>query len=749
MDRRRVALIAAAAHWALAVAIQLGCFCAYLMPAGVPAWDAVRYLTTMPFLEGQALVVAAALGVLAYLLAGIRYARWLLLPLHATLAAFLLADQLFYKISFDHLRPSLFEVGSHWSLSVALSSLVKEMDAPFYFAAIVAVAGTAGLWVAMAKGKASPVRLRPWATAAAVLLVAGIPGMSSARYYHLNEHPLVAALQDWRAGGLAGSMARKQWKPPAAEMVAVNRDPELARLREIGRRRKRRPNVVMVVMESVGAVNLLNEAGLPRPLYAPNLARLAQAGVTFDSIYVPFPATTRSLVSLHTGGRQMTEGVISGLENRYTGPMLGRELQQLGYTTALFSSERLDVEDCDVFLRQVGYDHFQDFEQDLANRDPRNLIHSWGAREEYTLGLIQEWLNGVREGGKPFYLEYMTVATHHPYGAPAGYPAPFAGKDAQSQYLNALHYTDRAIGYLVAMLARMGVLDDTLIVVTGDHGEGFGDRHAGNYLHKSFLYEENVRGFLTISDAAWRLAAPVRSGRIASNGDVASTVLDYLGARDPSLPGHSLWAENFDQGKVFFYKLALPEQWGLRDGKWKYIEDIRTGKAELYDLEEDPGETRNLAAREPARLEQYGALCEQWFVRSDAEFTARLENYRAVGGRTLLPVEFRQPGPKILSTGHQTADRFAESAVFSVNERPVAWTSWVPLGMPHLARWRWTSPSGVVFAKEVQIAGEWTVSYTPFPGPLPLEPGRWVVEIEGTGLKSAFSVSARSPVTED
>jgi hypothetical protein len=112
-------------------------------------------------------------------------------------------------------------------------------------------------------------------------------------------------------------------------------------------------------------------------------------------------------------------------------------------------------------------------------------------------------------------------------------------------------------------------------------------------------------------------------------------------------------------------------------------------------------------------------------------------------------VEYRQPGPKILSTGHQTADRFAESAVFSVNERPVAWTSWVPLGTPQVARWRWTSPSGVVFAKEVQIAGEWTVSYTPFPGPLPLEPGRWTVEIEGTGLKSAFSVSARSTVIDN
>jgi arylsulfatase A-like enzyme len=576
-----------------------------------------------------------------------------------------------------------------------------------------------------------------------VLLIAGIPGITSARYYHLNEHPLVAAIGDWRAESLSGSMARKQWKPAAADsaMAAVDRNPELARLREIGRHRKRRPNVVMVVMESVGALHLLDEAGLPRKLYAPNLARLAQTGVTFDSLYVPFPATTRSLVSLHTGGRQMTEGSIDGLERRYTGPMLGREMQQLGYKTALFSSERLDVENCDVFLRQVGYDRFQDFEQDLAKLDSRNLIHSWGAREEYTLGLMDQWLEDVK--GKPFYLEYMTVATHHPYGAPAGYPAPFAGKDAQSQYLNALHYTDRAIGALEALLTQRGLLEDTLILVTGDHGEGFGERHAGNYLHREFVYEENVRGFLTVSDAAWKLAGPVRSGRIASNGDVMATLMDYAGVEDASLPGRSLWAQEFEQRKVFFYKLALPEQWGLRDGNWKYIGEIRSGKAELYDLERDPGERQNLAAAEPARVEQYAALCEEWFVRSDAEYTARLEGYRPVGGRVLRPAEFREAGPKLLSTGVQHGAEFTETAAFRVNDRPVAWTSWVNDGTARHERWRWLSPSGAKFENEVDLHGDWTVSLTPFPGPLPMEVGQWTVELEGTRLKSGFQVGGR------
>ncbi len=222
----------------------------------------------------------------------------------------------------------------------------------------------------------------------------------------------------------------------------------------------------------------------------------------------------------------------------------------------------------------------------------------------------------------------MTVATHHPYGAPSDYHAPFPGKDDRSQYLNAIHYTDHAVGLLIDMLARKGLLEDTLIAVTGDHGEAFGDLHKLNFVHKNFINEENIRSFLLLSGARWGLTEPVRSSRIAANGDIMPTLLAYVGAPDPSLPGRDLLAESLELRKVFFFKNALPEQWGLRDGKWKFVGEIRTGKAELYDLSKDPQEQTNLAVQEKARVEQYAALCEEWFIRSDAEYTARLADYR-------------------------------------------------------------------------------------------------------------------------
>lgn len=739
-------MAAAATHWALAAAIQAGCFCAYVLPPGARLKDTLSTLIALPLLQGQTILVAVAIGWLAYGLAGLRGARWLIVPVHAALAALLLVDQLFYKISFDHPRPSMFEVGRSTKIGVAVSSLASEADALFYMAAAIAIVGEIVLIRALLADRPAP--LRRWLAFAGLLLLAGIPRFTSTRYLHLNEHPLIAAGRDYFSGSLSATLARR--RPVAAAPVpapsAVDRDPRLAQILAAGRARSGRPNIVVVVIESVGARNLLNDAGFPSPQLAPNLARLAQSGVTFDSLYVPFPSTVRSLMNLHTGGRMLTQGGTYEVEHRYQGQLLGRAMHNLGYATGLFSSERLNVEACDTFLKQGDYDRFQDFEQDIANRDPNIVLDSWGAREEYTLRLMENWVDDVHAAGKPFYLEYMNVATHHPYVVPPGYRGPFAGNDDRSHYGNSVHYTDAAIGALLTMLAHEGVLDDTLIVVTGDHGEAFGDVHPGDVLHKNFLYEENVRSFVLLWDRQWKLAAPMTSSRLASNGDLLPTLLDYVGAPDTSLPGRSLLTEEFDGRRVFFLKTSLPEQWGLRDGKWKFIAEIRTGNAELYDLAADPLEHNNLAARETNRVAQYGALCEDWFVRSDAEYTARLENYRSRGGRTLRPEEYRQPGPKIQSVGmldpaHGGA--FAESATLQPSQRAVVWTRWVQYGEPHHTRWRWTSPSGTESWSDGDLSGEWETTFTPFPGKLPMQSGRWTVTHvdEGRdGLVSRFTV---------
>ena len=738
--RRRlwIALAAGLSHWLLTLTVQVGDFLAYLLPAGTPMWSSLGYLLTIPFLQSEAIAVSALLGLAAFGLGRWRVVTWLIPPLTLLLSVLTLADQVMYKILLDHVRPSLFERGSHVNVMVALSSLTREIDAVFWCATAVAMLGLAGLVYVIVRPPAGRPNLL-WAFApAAILFVAGLPALRATQYYHLNEHPLVVAALDWRMGSLAPSLGRRV-VAHAAGPAMVDTDRRFADLP----RSPKPPNVVLIVLESVGALNLLTSGGLPSPIYTPNLAKLAQRGVLFNSVYSSFPGTTRSLVSLHTGGRQATQGDIGEYEHRYEGPMLSRSMKALGYQTALFSGERLDVESCDVFLKQGDYDKFQDFARDLARLSPRNLIHSWGAREEYTIGLIDNWLDERKE---PFYLEYMNVATHHPYGTPPGYRAPNPGVDPQSQYGNALHYSDRAVGALLASLERRGLLENTLIVVTGDHGEGFGDLHPGNLLHKNFLYEENVRGFLLLSNPAWKLGGPIVSDRLAGNGDIMQTLLAHVGAPEPSLPSQDLLQESIPARPIFFFKNAIPEKWGLRDGKWKYIGEIRSGKAELYDLQSDPTEQQNLASEQPAMVARYASLCEEWFIQSEADYTSRLRDFHPPGGRVVLPAEYRTPGPKVQSAGMTERGRFIEQSTLPADARPVVWNLWVSSGTTQPARWCWTSPSGKKFWSDVEVQGDWTTTYIPFPDQGPPEAGNWSVQVHygGTpGLISKFRVVSR------
>jgi hypothetical protein len=97
--RLSIALAAALSHWMLLAAIQVGGFCAYLMPAGSDPWDVAGYLVTIPFIQGQTIVVAATLGLVAWLFSAHSATRWLILPVHFFLTGFILADQLFSLLS--------------------------------------------------------------------------------------------------------------------------------------------------------------------------------------------------------------------------------------------------------------------------------------------------------------------------------------------------------------------------------------------------------------------------------------------------------------------------------------------------------------------------------------------------------------------------------------------------------------------------------------------------------------------------
>jgi arylsulfatase A-like enzyme len=231
---------------------------------------------------------------------------------------------------------------------------------------------------------------------------------------------------------------------------------------------------------------------------------------------------------------------------------------------------------------------------------------SFGIDEPSAVRRVLQWID-AGPPGPPFLLTYLPIAGHHPYDTPE--PGPFPQADEVGRYRNALHYGDAALGQLLHGLRERGLERDTLFVLCGDHGEAFGE-HPGNYGHTFAVYEENVRVPYVIA-APGLIADPVRVRRVASLIDTAPTVCDLLGLPiPPAYQGRSLLDGR--SGMVLFctdYTLGLL---GLRDGRWKLIHELESDRSRLYDLEDDPGEKRDVSALFPERAGAYREHLVRW-----------------------------------------------------------------------------------------------------------------------------------------
>jgi arylsulfatase A-like enzyme len=216
------------------------------------------------------------------------------------------------------------------------------------------------------------------------------------------------------------------------------------------------------------------------------------------------------------------------------------------------------------------------------------------------------WIDSLPSGER-FFLTYLPIAGHHPYETPE--PGPFPELSESDRYLNALHYSDASLGALFRGLRDRGLDRKTLFVIFGDHGQAFG-RHGGNYGHSLFLYEENIR-------VPYLVALPglinqqARLTNTISLIDTAPTILDLLGLPLPAdYQGRSA-LEGRASMALFYtdYSLSLM---GLRDGSWKYIYELDSGRSKLFDLRQDPAELNDLSRLHSERVTAYRSLLTRW-----------------------------------------------------------------------------------------------------------------------------------------
>ncbi len=608
-------------HWLLGVLLQTENFLIYQTPGGKRSAALPRWCLLVPRLQSEYLLVAGLIGGLALFALPSLLGRWLFFAVYTALTCHLVLGQLYYKRFFDHFRPSFFATMGTVRLRSLMQSARFELDKVFCLNVVVAAGFLA--WFACCLAK-HPEVSEPWfgqrmlLRAGVFLALLGLSVVSSVKLFSLERHPLVILLDD---------VTRKRFAPINVARDTVLPEPEgrpsleadMAAATEALRRRFPKPNVILVVLESVGALQLFDQAGKPSEEITPHLAELVRHGLLFDSVYSVYPATLRNHIALETGGAYPTsEPQWIDAASRYGGATLPRHFGMHGYRTGFFTTCSLDGDSMHGVALGMGYETIYHFNREIENADPLK-IHGWGSLETCTLDRIEHWIDDSLLEPTPFFLTYWTNATHHPYGAPPDYAAPFAGDDLETRYRNSLHYTDAMLHRLVEYLRRHDLWDNTIIALTGDHGEAFGTIHPNNCMHGAHLYEENVRSFLLFLNSG-RTSGPIVSSRPGSSGDILPTLADVAGLALPEVPGKSLCSGEMAPRFIFFFTFANSERRGLRDGKWKFVLSIRDGRTELYDLSADPTEQTNVAGQHPARIRGYTLRCQLWFQSANEQF---------------------------------------------------------------------------------------------------------------------------------
>jgi choline-sulfatase len=215
------------------------------------------------------------------------------------------------------------------------------------------------------------------------------------------------------------------------------------------------------------------------------------------------------------------------------------------------------------------------------------------------------WLEAHHK--QPFFLFVHFYDPHDGYEP----PEPFASEFKDDPYSGEVAFADRCAGEVIDRLKALGVLDSTLVVVTGDHGEMLGEH--GELTHQFFIYQGALRVPLIFRVPGH--AAPRRVRQLVGLADLVPTLCGLLGipipptvqgedfsawlrGENPPVRKRGLYAESFTPTRYY----GASPLFGLVTEQWKYIESTRP---ELYDLEKDPGEIVNLLETERPRA---GAL---------------------------------------------------------------------------------------------------------------------------------------------
>jgi len=420
-----------------------------------------------------------------------------------------------------------------------------------------------------------------------------------------------------------------------------------------------RPHMLLIVTDHWRG-DCLSRLGHPA-VETPHLDSLSARGTTFTRAYTPCPSCVAARRSLMTGMTPYSQGMVGYRDGQpwdYPHTLAG-ELTAAGYQTVNIGKTHFYPA-----RKHLGFEQLvipTDYEEWLGQQpgiETEKLAHgvpanSWLGRpnhlpehqmeETYFVGRALDFLH-KRDPTRPFFLTLSFNGPHPPWCPPQVYYDQFIDRDlpkpeigdwaerhardarypldvnawrgtlpehivhrARAAYFAYLAFLDAQIGRLVERLQRSGLLDDTLIVFTSDHGEMLGDHHLWR---KTYAYEASARiPLIAVAPGSMNVERNVECDALVGWEDIMPTFLHAAETDQPeSVEGHSVLELLKDPSvtlRPYYHGEHAPcyhpenANQFLTDARWKYIWNPINGEEQLFDLQADPHECADLARKEP------------------------------------------------------------------------------------------------------------------------------------------------------
>lgn len=420
-----------------------------------------------------------------------------------------------------------------------------------------------------------------------------------------------------------------------------------------------KPNVIIILIDDMGIGDVDAFGTSPTP--TPNISKLAQQGLQINHFYSAAPVSSPARAGLLTGLCPIKYKINTFLDTRKANanremadylpgnaPTMAHAFQNAGYATGHFGKWHMgggrDVKDAPG-IKNYGFDEYN---STWESPDPDPIITSsnwiwadtdsvkrWN-RTAYFIDRAVAFMKRCKSDNKPFFLNLWPDDVHTPW-----VPESKAGKNGEwekrGSFIPVMQELDKQIGRLMQILEDEGLAENTIVVFTADNGPAPSfnqERTLGKRGLKNSLYEgginmpfiirypkkikpgkTNDKTVLSTLDLYPSLCAmagiPVQEGYKGDGADYSKVL---LGKKETDRKEVLMW--DFGRNSLYNHPANpyhVSPHLAIRKGKWKLLCGDNATNCQLFDINADPNETNDVAAKHPELVKELSAQVCKWY----------------------------------------------------------------------------------------------------------------------------------------